>query len=80
MVSGKHQNINNNTVLMVSGKHRGPCRGAPTSTQWDREGHTILNKASAHSLGYIHLFAYSFIGSFVCFLKAEPRKTVLARQ
>lgn len=83
MVSGKHQNTNNNTVLMVSGKHRGPCRGAPTSTQWDREGHTILNKAAAHKLG-LYTFVCLFIHWFICLFskgrtkKDSPNKAVIA--
>lgn len=68
MVSGKHQNINNNTVPLFGGKHRGRCRGAPTSTQWDREGHTVLNKAAAHKLGlytFVCLFFHSLVHLFV---------------
>lgn len=75
MVGGKHQNINNHTALMVGGKHRGPCREAPTSTQWDREGNTVLNKAAAHKLGLYTFVACSFIGLFVYFLKPEPRQS-----
>ena len=74
MVSGKHQNINNNIVLMFGGKHRGPCRGAPTSTQWDREGHTVLNKAAAHKLG-LYTFVCLFIHWFIClFFKSRTKK------
>lgn len=79
MVGGKHQNINNHTGPMVGGKHRGPCRGAPASTQWDREGHAILNKAAAHKLG-LHTFVCLFIHRFVCLFSKARTKTVLARQ
>lgn len=79
MVGGKHQNINNHTVLMVGGKHRGPCREAPMSTQWDREGNTVLNKAAAHKLG-LYTFVCLFIHWFVCLFSKARTKTVLPRQ
>ena len=43
--------------------HSGTERGTPF---WIKQLHT--------SLGYIHLFVYSFIGSFVCFFKSRTKK------